>query len=358
MKTIGFAGTAKNTGKTTTAAYLLALCEQAGLRVALTSIGYDGENIDNVTGLPKPRYQAAPGLLLATAEGCLKSGTAGFVVLEQTSVKTVLGRVLLVKITSPGTVVLAGPNRAADLLHVFTHLETLGADVVMVDGALNRLVPLAAAGGLVLSTGAAFDPDIDRIAEHAGALAEMLSLPLVEGSPLTNTIRVTAHNGHSTDLAEGSLLSRRALAELITALPFQAREIIIPGACHPELFETLLAYGGSGLAGCRFLFGSPLKLIASGGPLHWQHILQGLPLMNQSAGCLQASHLQLVTVNPFYPDYRSTGRYEPAWVDKTHLLEAVRARVNSVPVVNIRVEEDLPDLLQILGLNHQEAPHA
>ena len=77
MVRIGFAGTAKNTGKTSTALHVLQLCHEHGLQVALTSIGYDGETMDNVTGLPKPRYWLEPGMLLATSERCLKAGTAG-----------------------------------------------------------------------------------------------------------------------------------------------------------------------------------------------------------------------------------------------------------------------------------------
>ena len=51
---VGIAGTAKNTGKTTALNALLRAAHEHGTLVGVTSIGYDGESIDTVTGLPKP----------------------------------------------------------------------------------------------------------------------------------------------------------------------------------------------------------------------------------------------------------------------------------------------------------------
>ena len=63
---LGIAGTAKNTGKTTTTNAILACLRKRGIAVFLTSIGYDGENLDNVTGLPKPKIPVEPGDIIAT----------------------------------------------------------------------------------------------------------------------------------------------------------------------------------------------------------------------------------------------------------------------------------------------------
>ena len=74
---IGIAGTAKNTGKTTTTSFIMAeVKKNEKLNLGLTSIGYDGEDIDNVTGLPKPKIEVWPGVLVAVAEKCLKVSTA------------------------------------------------------------------------------------------------------------------------------------------------------------------------------------------------------------------------------------------------------------------------------------------
>ena len=70
-KAIGILGTAKNTGKTTTFNFLLEWSNLESIKVGLTSIGYDGEDIDNITGLPKPRIFVQKDNTIATAEQCL-----------------------------------------------------------------------------------------------------------------------------------------------------------------------------------------------------------------------------------------------------------------------------------------------
>ncbi len=150
-------------------------------KIALTSIGYDGENQDTVTGLLKPRIYLEPGDLVATAEECLKAGSARLLILQITSIMTILGRVVIAQVESPGTVLIAGPNRRRDLDHLIHFFKKMDVDLLVVDGALNRLVPMIACDGLILSTGAAFDPDIDKISRHAAALVELFHLPLAPG---------------------------------------------------------------------------------------------------------------------------------------------------------------------------------
>ena len=123
MKTIGFVGTAKNTGKTTAALHVLNLVSEAGIVTALTSIGYDGENTDHITGLPKPRYYAEKGMLVATAEPCLRYGSATMTVPVHTGLHTILGEIVIATVAEPGYVVLAGPNRRVDIRFLLNMLD-------------------------------------------------------------------------------------------------------------------------------------------------------------------------------------------------------------------------------------------
>ena len=91
---LGIAGTAKNTGKTTVTAAIMDELRRRGVPFYLTSIGYDGENLDNVTGLPKPKLPVQVGDIVATAEKCLLASTARFETLAQTGVNMTL-RLLL-----------------------------------------------------------------------------------------------------------------------------------------------------------------------------------------------------------------------------------------------------------------------
>lgn len=349
MITIGFAGTAKNTGKTTTAVEVINSGFQAGLRCALTSIGYDGENIDNVTGLPKPRFFLPEGALFATAQECLRATTAGYKILQPTGIHTILGEVLVAEVQKPGFVLLAGPNRKKDMLVVLEHFRSLKADLALADGALNRLVPMSAADGLVLSTGAAMNSEIPEIARHASALRGMFSFPLVSAAP-SPVITLSENGSQVVKLSSGSLLSAETFEKISSRLSSRTSQIIIPDACYPHWIEKMLQQYSGELAGKRLVFGSPLKLIASGSPVIWERVFTLCRELKVDVRYLETIPLLLFTVNPFYPRFiHSLYRYEPAFVDKVELLKAVQSSITDLPVVDIRQSPDL-DLLSILSL--------
>lgn len=351
MRTIGFAGTAKNTGKTTTAAHLLGLAQAHGLRTALTSIGFDGENRDNVTGLPKPRYTLQPGTWIATAENCLARGSARIQRVETTPVETILGKVVIAEITEPGTVLLAGPNRRADLAVILEHLAAFGIDTTLVDGALNRMAPLAITDGLVLSTGAAFDDSIAFIARHSAALARIFSLPF-SALPITEKIHIVWTDGTIHLLEHGSLLNRESVSVLqkhFTSSPsVHIHSLTIPDACNPALLSDLLESHPQVFETSRLILGSPLKMVVSASPLDWNPLLDRCADLDCLVSVLETVPVKLMTVNPFYPRYiPQTWSYEPAYLDKQALLAEVSSQVTAFPVIDIR-QSPLPDLYSIV----------
>src|SRR5437870_4324964 len=103
-RVLGIVGTAKNTGKTTTLAALIAHGGEGGLRLAITGIGYDGEEIDNVTMLPKPRLLFREQAIIATSEHCLRATRAGYRMRRRTGISTALGEVIIAEITRSGLV--------------------------------------------------------------------------------------------------------------------------------------------------------------------------------------------------------------------------------------------------------------
>jgi hypothetical protein len=350
MRIIGFAGTAKNTGKTTTALQILDLSHQAGLQNALTSIGYDGENLDHVTGLPKPRYFLSPGDLMATADSCLEIGTAGYEIVEKTPIHTILGQIVIARVTQAGFGVLAGPNRSADLQRVYDIFDRLHTDLVFADGALNRLVPLISTDGLVLSTGAALDERIELIAEHAGALVDLIHSPRWEGSiPGGATINLGWDHSASIALSTGSLLTPDTVMEAVRLSPKSPQQLFIPGACKPQILTQLLAEKEFSDLN-QVILESPLKAIASGSPQLWKTVIQELERRQGQLFMERILPVHLLTVNPFFPRFHvSTWQYEADEVDKIELLSAVRQKVKSIPVFDIR-QPPLPDLLALVGL--------
>ena len=132
MQVLGIAGTAKNTGKTTTTVAIINQWPRHQ-HLAVTSIGYDGESKDNVTGLPKPRLNVPAGALVVTAEGCLEAGSARLETIEKTDLTTPLGRLVICRVRSSGLVVLAGPNSQSALRFVIDRLREQEIELPLVD---------------------------------------------------------------------------------------------------------------------------------------------------------------------------------------------------------------------------------
>lgn len=335
-KTLGIAGTAKNTGKTTTLTTILQEVDRFDLTVGITGIGYDGEEKDNVTGLPKPRVNLKPGQYLVTTRRCLQAGTAGYRILAETEMMTPLGKLVYARIQKEGLVVVAGPSRTSQLERVIKDLEAFGCSLILVDGALNRLAPLIAAEGLILATGAARYQEPDRLVEETEAISRILDLP----------VRKDAEDFLTPPLP--FIVDSRDLQVLADSLKKDVPGIFLPGliatSCWGSLVDLLLAQERIK----QLLFPDPLRLLVSGEPLvpfnHFQRLeKEGFEIWVQRKPSLLA-----ITLNPFYPLYRqSSGAYAPAYVDGQLLLRKMRERL-IVPVFDLLAEGDA-GLMEVLA---------
>ncbi len=357
MITIGFAGTAKNTGKTTTALHMLRLVRDAGYRLALTSIGYDGENNDHVTGLPKPRYIGRPGMLVATAEKCLAYGDAVYDEKFRTGIRTLLGEIIVARVEQPGYVVLAGPNRRIDILPLLDILSQLQSEVVFLDGALNRLAAMTMADGIILSTGASYDERIEVITSHAASMDSLFNYPaLLLGTDGVHTgVSFVLPSGEGKSIPAGSVMDEAAMKQVSSWLTGEKEgRLVIPGIFEPGLFAAMLQGITPHLRGKEFVFFSPLHLLATGRPDIWKSNLQNLFRCGASVKYLRPIPLYFITVNPFFPRYlQKTARYVPEYVDKVELLHSVRKAIPDTLVVDI-FQPPLPDLLSKIHLQKEK----
>ncbi|WP_423363697.1 hypothetical protein [Mycoplasma sp. P36-A1] len=136
LNSIAIIGLSKNAGKTTTMNAILKLLNYE--KVALTSIGYDGEDNDLVFNTHKPNIFIKKGMLIATAKKCVLESTIQFKILETTGFNTPLGEIIIVEALEDGLVKLAGPSYNAQLKEVIKLLKSFKDSLVIVDGALNR----------------------------------------------------------------------------------------------------------------------------------------------------------------------------------------------------------------------------
>lgn len=324
---VGIAGTAKNTGKTTTTSSIIDELNKREISFGLTSIGYDGERIDNVTGLPKPRLTLLPGQWVATAERCVKASTAQLEVIETSDINTPLGRVVYARVKRQGQVLIAGPNKSSQLRQTIARLQELGGSLVLVDGALNRMAPMVETDGFILATGAARQPDIDLLVKETNAISHICNLesyagPSLEG--LTNIAFVSA-SGERQETPLFFLNDEQDVADLKKYWWAKAAYMYIPGVvgekCWPYLVEFLLQQENKP----ALVFQDPIKVLLSGNVGDSFTYLQQLESNQREVLIKNKVKLLAITVNPFYPRYRyEANDYEPAYVDKEELISKMR----------------------------------
>ncbi|HEX3467435.1 MAG TPA: hypothetical protein VHT05_05085, partial [Candidatus Elarobacter sp.] len=147
-------GTAKNAGKTTTFNALRAVARRHGRTLAVTSIGRDGEPADALDSAPKPRVVLQPGTVVALPWALLPA-TPALEILD-TGERTALGPVVFARAVLPTRCEIGGPPTARAMRATIARLRALADGPVIVDGAIDRIAPLA--GGddaVVIATGAA-----------------------------------------------------------------------------------------------------------------------------------------------------------------------------------------------------------
>ena len=349
---LGIAGTAKNTGKTTTTNAILACLRNRGIAVFLTSIGYDGENLDNVTGLPKPKIPVEPGDIVATAARCLAAGTAKFERICETDISTPLGRLQLVRITTPGLVVTAGPNKSSEARRLIALFRAIGPGFILLDGALNRLAPMVETDGLVLATGAALTTDIPLLARETGKIEQLLHLPCLRGSnellaAAPSQICLFHPEGESIRQWPGaSLFSLTDAAQIADCLEPGAK-LYIPGIIGEAAFAQLTACWIKRRQRGQLIFADPIKLLVAGKATVFCEWIDSLAGAGVQTGVLKRLPLLAVTINPFYPQYRmESDSYHPAYVD-FHRLQVALRNALSTPVYNV-VRQDAEKLVDTI----------
>ncbi|QSO47641.1 lysine 5,6-aminomutase reactivase subunit KamB [Alicyclobacillus mengziensis] len=166
---LAFIGIAKHAGKTTALNAFLHQLSDAEESVGLLSIGVDGERLDAILGVPKPRVFAEYGTYVASAERALLDSGALFEWIAELPISSPLGPVMVVRVTTPGTVVLAGIRQRAHVQMAVDALRHLGCHFVLVDGAFDRVAAATPTlvDAAVLAVGAVVGNTVQEVADNA-----------------------------------------------------------------------------------------------------------------------------------------------------------------------------------------------
>lgn len=280
---LGVLGTAKNTGKTTTLNALLKCF--SGRSIVITSIGFDGEDLDHITGLPKPKVVVDETVVVATSEMAAKHSTAKLQLLKKLDMKTALGLICLYRVRQPGTVVLVGPHSSSDLLSLKEVLENEGIDIFLVDGAINRIVPFQHCDFVILAVGASRSTNVEFLLLETRVIVKALSLPIDDRE------------------------DRKTVSGLVS-------------------LEKLNV-----LRGQRVLIESPMHLLLVEDLARLEELMNDVDI-----AVVRRPKLLCVTVNPTYPERRMEG-YTLARIDLSELAKIIERELK-VPCLNVLEEEE------------------
>jgi len=181
-ESISIVGLAKNTGKTECFNYILGKIKDKEKCVALTSIGLDGENCDQVTQTHKPEIEIYEKMLFVTSEKHFREKNLIAEILDVSNNQTSLGRLVTAKAVNEGKVLLSGPADTRSLQRLIHSLKKFGTDLAIVDGALSRL-SLASptiTDAMILTTGAAVSKNIPQLVRQTKYVYDLINLDIVD----------------------------------------------------------------------------------------------------------------------------------------------------------------------------------
>ncbi|HWX75508.1 MAG TPA: hypothetical protein VNZ05_09385 [Solirubrobacteraceae bacterium] len=312
---LALVGLAKNTGKTETLAAILAEHARAGVRVGVTSIGRDGEAHDVIDArIAKPAVRLQAGDLVASTGALLRASGVSHERLVRTRIRTPLGEVVIARLLHAGSLEVAGPSAASDAHAVCEAMLELGAEQVLIDGAVDRRAASspAVADGLVMATGAVLGEDVERVVSATGEAVELVQLP-------------RAPDGEAGVLVERELVLGGEPEQIAALLESHrgADTLRVHGALSERFLEGLVAARGQRPAdGLRVVAEDPTRVFLSRHGPGW-YGRQGLALE-----VLRPISLRAITVNPVAPQSHS--------FDSERLRAAIAAAVGEVPVFDVR----------------------
>lgn len=175
---VAIAGMEKNTGKTEGLNFLVKNLYKR-VKVGITSIGLDGETVDQITLTSKPEIFLYPGVVFATAEKFYKEKKFLSEVLWISDYKTNLGRLVIARALELGNCIIAGPHISSRLKKVLKKFKDFGVELSLVDGSLSRLSSSSPfiTDAMILSTGAALSLDISLLIKKTCYKIELLQIP-------------------------------------------------------------------------------------------------------------------------------------------------------------------------------------
>lgn len=199
INSLAVVGLAKNVGKTVTLNWLIDNLHEER-RLAVTSIGLDGEGLDQVTKTEKPEITLHGNMLFTTAEGQYRGRQLCSEIMNIGEM-TACGRLVTARVREKGKVIITGPATTAGISRLLDEYRTRGVELALVDGALSRmsLASPAITEGLVLATGAAVAVSMNELVQKTRYVCQLIDLPVCD---YEDENRITVQSGLGGEIPE------------------------------------------------------------------------------------------------------------------------------------------------------------
>ena len=177
-RSLSIVGLEKNTGKTVCLNYILHRLNQLNVKVGVTSIGVDGEQVDSVFATAKPEITLYEGTRFITSEQHYMKRQLVSVLEEVDSRRTALGPLVTARVLVRGKALLSGAATTGVLRQQIEHLNSRGARLTIVDGALSRLslASPTVTEAMVLATGAAVSASLNTLINRTRFVYNLIRL--------------------------------------------------------------------------------------------------------------------------------------------------------------------------------------
>ena len=325
-KRISIVGMAKNAGKTTALNYLIEEAMDEGIVLGVTSTGRDGEGTDVVTGTDKPRVFLDTDTIVSVPTQLYELADAGLELVKMTEYGSSLGQIMLCRVVSSGYVQVAGPVINAQHIKMCEEMIRLGAQLVLIDGAIDRK-SIAAPGtsdAIILSTGAVLSRKMNKVVEETVHTVNLYSLPCLEDGQERELLTGESERillirdgelvelDRSTGLGAGKFLDSK--------IDDKVSHIYVPGAFTTSIVSDI---NPKKLRNVTFVLKDPTKIFI--GATTWNQLRKkGLKVE-----VLENINVAAITVNPTSP-----GGYS---FDHESLLNAMQEAIPDIPVLDVRM---------------------
>ena len=206
-RSVAVIGLEKNCGKTECLNYILRRISPQERKICVTSIGLDGESLDQVTETRKPEIILKKDMLFSTSEQHYRQRRLVSEVMDISNESSALGRIITARVVTEGKIILSGPSSTVSLKRWMNGNERLGVGLTIVDGALSRRSSASPAitDAMILATGAALSSNLPNLVIQSAFAVEMIKLPLLDADfeeTEENTVCYSSMTGFQ-DISEG-----------------------------------------------------------------------------------------------------------------------------------------------------------